>query len=119
MPAIASDVVTHLRSLSGPPDAVLTRAILRNYHGKCPGDHYVVFESHHFVNEFDELRVAARRAARLQYDNPVPRVCAVGKLTVLVRTRLIASYEPAPILASSPGIGPLSGSIGDPVVEGT
>jgi len=119
MPAAASIVSAPVPALSGPADAVLTRAILRNYHGKRPGDHYVVFESHHFVNEFDESRVAARRAARLQYDNPVPRVFAVGKLTVLVRTRLIASYEPAPILASSPGIGPLSGSIGDPVVEGT
>ena len=95
---------------------MLTRAILRNYHGNRPGDRYVIFESHHFTNKFHVLCVAKTRAGRSEYDNRVPGMCAVGKLTVQIRSRPIASYEIAPTLASNPGIEPPLGWIGCPVV---
>lgn len=117
IPAIASAVSRAALVLTGRAYTVLTRAILRNYHGKRPGDRYVIFESQHFINAFHELRVAAMRAGRSEYDNSMPGMFAVGKLTVQTRSRPIAPYEIAPTLASYPGIEPPLGSIRCPLVE--
>jgi hypothetical protein len=79
---------------------VLTYVILRYYHGKPSGDPYVVFEPYRFINDFDQLRVASRRAAAWQYDSYVHGMFAVGKLTAQTLSRPIASYDIASTLAS-------------------
>ena len=99
------------------PDSVLTRPILRNYHGNRPGGRYVVIESHHFVHKFGDLRVAARCAVRCKRDRAVPGTFAVGKLTVQTRSLPIAPHDVVPSLASYPRIEPPLGSIGCPLGE--
>ena len=41
------------------PDTKLMRAVVNNFHAKCSGDIYVVFEPNHFINDFDGISVAS------------------------------------------------------------
>jgi predicted AlkP superfamily pyrophosphatase or phosphodiesterase len=117
MPGIAYAVSSTALSRSALPDTLLTRAILRNYHEKRSGDIYIVFEPHHFINDFDGLRVASTHGAPWRYDSYVPVMFAGGKMTPQTISRPVTPYDIAPTLASYLGMKPPSGSIGIPLAE--
>jgi hypothetical protein len=82
MPGVACVLSRAAAIGAAPADAVLTRTIPRNYHGRRPGERYVVFESDRFTNKFHELRAGFGRAGAWRYGRCVADKFAVGKLTV-------------------------------------
>jgi predicted AlkP superfamily pyrophosphatase or phosphodiesterase len=60
----------------GLPKNELYDAALRNFHPKRSGDILLVFESNHFINDFDGLIVASTHGSPWRYDTHVPIVFA-------------------------------------------
>jgi hypothetical protein len=99
------------------PDTLMMRSILRNFHPKCSGDIYLVFEPNVFINDFDGLIMASTHGSPWRYDTFVPVIFAGAGLKPARVERPITSYDIAPTLAAYLNVKPPSGSIGTPLSE--
>jgi len=99
------------------PDTEFIRSIRNNFHAKRSGDIYLVFEPNVFINDFDGLSVASTHGSPWRYDTFVPVMFAGAGLKAATVSRPVTPYDIAATLATSLGVKPPSGSIGEPLVE--
>ena len=83
-----------------------------NYHPQRSGDVMIVFEPHHFINDFDGLTLAAHHGSPWAYDTHVPVIFAGFGLTARRVERPIRTVDIAPAIASLIAIDPPAGAIG-------
>ena len=94
------------------PDTMMTRSVLRNFHGKRSGDIYLVFEPNVFINDFDGLTVSSTHGSPWRYDTYVPVIFAGNGLGAARVDRAITPYDIAPTLSAYLGVKPPSGAVG-------
>ncbi|MDJ0879180.1 MAG: alkaline phosphatase family protein [Halieaceae bacterium] len=99
------------------PDTELMRAVVNNFHPKRSGDIYVVFESNHFINDFDGISVASTHGSPWSYDTYVPVVFAGFNLKPQVVSRRVNTVDVAPTLSVIAGVKPPSGAVGEVLEE--
>ena len=92
-------------------------SILNNYHPKRSGDIFVVFEPHRFINDMDELVVAATHGSPWSYDTFVPILFAGPGIRPQVVHRSVAPTGVASTLAAYLGFKAPSGALGDVLEE--
>ena len=94
------------------PDTLMTRSVLRNFHGKRSGDIYLVFEPNVFINDFDGLTVSSTHGSPWRYDTYVPVIFAGNGLQATRVERAVTPYDIAPTLSAYLGVKPPSGAVG-------
>ncbi len=99
------------------PDAPLIRAALRGYNPRRSGDILLIFQPHHFINEFDGEVVTCSHGSPWRYDTFVPIVFAGGHSSARRVHRRVEPVDIAPTLAAILGVKPPSGSRGTPMPE--
>ena len=117
LPGVAAAVATADLRAGGLPDTDLYRSILNNDHPDRSGDLFVVFEPHHFINEFDGLQVAATHGSPWRYDTFVPLVFAGWRVPQGRVARRVFTIDVTPTLAILAGTCIPSGAAGKPLPE--
>jgi predicted AlkP superfamily pyrophosphatase or phosphodiesterase len=98
-------------------DTRLNRAVLRNFHPKRSGDIYVVFEPHHFINDFDGLTVASTHGSPWAYDTHVPIFFSGPGVPSAKIHRRVDTVDVAATLSALLGTRFPSGSVGTTLSE--
>ena len=98
-------------------DTDLTRAILNNHNLKRSGDVFVVFEPHHFINDFDGLTVASTHGSPWRYDTFVPIIFTGPGLKPQRIFREVHTVDVATTLSAIVGAKPPSGASGKVLPE--
>jgi len=98
-------------------DTMLNRAVLRNFHPKRSGDIYVVFEPHHFINDFDGLTVASAHGSPWAYDTHVPIFFSGPGVPSAKIHRRVHTVDVAATLSALLGTRFPSGSVGTTLSE--
>jgi predicted AlkP superfamily pyrophosphatase or phosphodiesterase len=111
--AVSSTALAH----GGLPDTELYDAALRNFHPKRSGDILVVFESNHFINDFDGLVVSSTHGSPWSYDTHVPIVFSGPGIAARVVDRRVNTVDVAATIAALLNIRAPSGSVGEPLEE--
>ena len=106
--AISSTALMHGRT----PETDITRSILNNHNAKRSGDVFVVFEPHHFINDFDGLEVSCTHGSPWRYDTFVPLVFVGPRLKPQRVFREIHPIDVATTLSAIIGAKPPSGASG-------
>ena len=101
----------------GLPETDLYNAALRNFHPKRSGDILVVFESNHFINDFDGLIVSSTHGSPWNYDTHVPIIYNGPGIGAQVVDRRVHTVDVAATIAALLNIRAPSGSIGEPLKE--
>ena len=115
---VALAIASHDLASGRVPDTPVTTAVLRNYHPKRSGNVYIVFEPHHYINDFDGLVVASTHGSPWRYDTFVPVVFSGhGIKTQKVVHRRVHTVDVAPTLSALLGVRYPSGTAGNPLVE--
>ncbi len=99
------------------PDTPITRLVRHNYHPGRSGDIYLVYDSYHFINDFDGLTVASTHGSPWTYDTYVPIVFAGAGLKPKRVARRIYTVDIAPTLSAFINIKPPSGATGQVLKE--
>lgn len=99
------------------PDTGVARAVLKNYYPKRSGNIYIVFEPHHFINDFDGLEVSCTHGSPWRYDSYVPLVFAGAGVKSQIVYRKVETVDLAPTLSALLGINYPSGTDGTLLVE--
>ncbi len=116
-PEVATAVTSSSIAKGQLADTFVNRAILNNHHPRRSGDIYVVFEPHHFINDFDGLTVATSHGSPWRYDTFVPIVFAGCGLKPAKVFRRVHTVDVAPTLSAWFETKPPSGSAGRVLVE--
>ena len=95
----------------------MNRAVLRNFHPKRSGDIYVVFEPHHFINDFDGLTVASTHGSPWAYDTHVPIFFSGPGVPSAKIHRRVDTVDIAATLSALLGTRLPSGSVGTTLSE--
>jgi arylsulfatase A-like enzyme len=95
----------------------LHRAVLNNFHPKRSGDIYVVFEPHHFINDFDGLAVASTHGSPWAYDTHVPIFFAGYGMPSRKIYRKVWTVDVAATLSTLLGMRLPSGAVGTTLPE--
>lgn len=90
----------------------ITRSILNNHNAKRSGDVFVVFEPHHFINDFDGLEVSCTHGSPWRYDTFVPLVFVSPRLKPQQIYREVQTIDVATTLSAIIGAKPPSGASG-------
>jgi predicted AlkP superfamily pyrophosphatase or phosphodiesterase len=116
-PSVAEAIPsTKLRAGALPPTP-LNKAILNNYNQTRSGDIYVVFEPHHFINDFDGLTVASTHGSPWAYDTYVPMIITGPGIESQRIHRRVETVDLAPTLSNLLKVKQPSGSQGSLLVE--
>ncbi len=99
------------------PETDLTRSILNNHNSKRSGDVFVVFEPHHFINDFDGLTVASTHGSPWRYDTFVPILFAGPGIKPQRVFREVQTVDVATTLSAIIGAKPPSGASGKVLPE--
>ncbi len=99
------------------PYTPLLRAALNNFNPQRSGDVLVLFQSHHFVNDFHGEIVAANHGGAWSYDTFVPVIFAGCGLNPVEVYRRVETVDVARTLSAWMGIKPPSGCVGKVLVE--
>lgn len=116
-PGVSLAVSSTALSRGGLPQNELYDAALRNFHPKRSGDILVVFESNHFINDFDGLIVSSTHGSPWSYDTHVPIVFAGAGIEPKVIDRRVNTVDVAATIAAFLKIRAPSGSVGEPLGE--
>ena len=99
------------------PETDITRSILNNHHAKRSGDVFVVFEPHHFINDFDGLEVTCTHGSPWRYDTFVPIIFVGPDLQPQRIFREVHTIDVATTLSAIVGTKPPSGASGKVLPE--
>jgi arylsulfatase A-like enzyme len=111
-PGVSLAVSSTALARGGLPDNELYEKVLRNFHPKRSGDILVVFESNHFINDFDGLIVASTHGSPWSYDAHVPIVFSGPGIGGQRVARHVSTVDVAATIAAILGIRAPSGSVG-------
>jgi predicted AlkP superfamily pyrophosphatase or phosphodiesterase len=99
------------------PDTFLNRVALRNFNSKRSGNILILFQPHHFINDFHGEKMAANHGGPWDYDTFVPVIFAGGHLKGQNITRRIEPIDIAPTLSAVLSIKAGSGNSGQVLKE--
>ena len=99
------------------PALPITNSILNNHNPERSGDIFVVFKSHWFINEFDDLTVAATHGSPWSYDTYVPIIFAGANLKPERVLRRVYTVDIASTLSEVFNTNRPSGSTGEILEE--
>jgi hypothetical protein len=116
-PGVSLAVSSTALARGGLPSNEISDAALRNFHPKRSGDILIVFESNHFINDFDGLIVSSTHGSPWSYDTHVPIVFHGPGIGARAVDRRVHTVDVAATIAAILSIRAPSGSVGEPLKE--
>ena len=116
-PGVSLAVSSSALASGGLPQTGLYDMALKNFNAKRSGDILLIFESNHFINDFDGLIVSSTHGSPWSYDTHVPIVFKGPGIAAQTVDRRVHTVDVAATIAAILNIRAPSGSVGEPLEE--